>query len=283
MLHIENRQQLRDDGELLPLVERVTACLTGGAPIQSVQRCPRFLGATPGWVVFQDSQQSGFGINAEGLVGSRTNLRLKLNGLQYTRRIIEEFGGREGFPLMLTDRLQCPAGWVLYQVAVRTGSVLCAVSLPAPQLKGRSPAVPRQSITVSVPFIATLPWDGLMNVGATRVVRTLIVECREQRFRGELGVSEEGGMSIQRGSAVDVEEGGEVGKTTEPGALIRLDIGEIELSLQEIVALRSGSKIELKAELPLPCFMRVGATTLAHGELQVNDDSIVLRIKEVMG
>jgi flagellar motor switch/type III secretory pathway protein FliN len=283
MLHIENRQQLRDDSELILLVERVAACLTGGAAVQSVQRCPRFLGATPGWVIFQDARQAGFGINAEGLIVSRTNLRLKLNSLQHTRRIIDEFGGREGFPLMLTDRLRCPAEWTLYQVALRTGSVLCAVSLPAPRLVGKRPVITREEFRVSVPLIAALPWDGPMNVGETRVVQALSVECPQQRFQGKLRVSEEGGMSIQRGMAVDVEEGMEPEETTQPGALIRLDLGEIELSLQEIVALRSGSKIELKAELPLNCFMRVGATTLARGELQVDQDSIVLRIKEVMG
>jgi len=89
-------------------------------------------------------------------------------------------------------------------------------------------------------------------------------------------------MTIQRNVAEEMDAEVERERSGMAGALIRLDLGEIELSLEEIVALRSGTAIELKADMPLRCFMRVGSTTLAQGELRTEERGLVLVVKEVM-
>jgi flagellar motor switch protein FliM len=113
-------------------------------------------------------------------------------------------------------------------------------------------------------------------------MRALRVECPQQRLWGVATVSEEGVMKVQSEDALNSGAGGVEVNAASAGALVRLDIGEIELSLQEIVALRSGTAIDLKAEMPLRCFMRVGSATLALGELAIEDRGLVLRITEVM-
>jgi hypothetical protein len=283
MLQIENRQQLLEDGELLPLVEQLVACFTEGLPISGIYRGVRCLGSTPGWIVFQDSRNGGFAVNVEGLVRSRTNLRLRVNSLHHARRIIERFGGREGFPLKLTDRLQCPAEWTLYQVSLRGGSILCGMSSPPPLLSHGVMIKEERVLRVNTSFVGYLPVEGLVSVGEAWMLGSLLVECPDQRFRGRLFISQEGAMSIQRDAMSETGDDLGVAGGTTAGALMRLDLGEIELSLHEVAALRSGSRIELKAELPLRCFMRVGTTTLAQGELQVDGEELSLRITEVMG
>jgi hypothetical protein len=282
MLHIENRGQLQDDGELLPMVERIAACMAGGASVQSVRRADRRLGAAPGWIVFRDEQERGVAVNVGGLIPSRTPLRLRLDAVQHALLIIECFGGRESFPLRLSDSQECPPHWTLYQAQVRSGSILCGVSLPAPDLIAQTKVRPRALPRVRCAFAGRLTWDDLIHVGQTRLTDVLMVECPAQKFIGILRITEEGSMTIQRNVAEEMDADVEREQSSAAGALIRLDLGEIELSLEEIVALRSGTAIELKADMPLRCFMRVGSTTLAQGELRTEERGLVLIVKEVM-
>jgi len=61
---------------------------------------------------------------------------------------------------------------------------------------------------------------------------------------------------------------------------VRLDLGEIEIGIEELLALRAGSSIELTSEAPLRCFLRIGATTLAAGEIAIQGDKLSIRVTE---
>jgi hypothetical protein len=283
MLIIENREQLRIDGELLPLVEQVVSVVARDSKIRSIERAPNSLRHSPGWIVFSDSEIRGVALNLEGAVPSRTNLRLRLNCIGHAQRVVAGFGGRNKFPLWLTDREECPSDWALYRVSLCGGTILCAASSSQPVIMAQAVTRGRQLPDVALSFVGEVLWDGLISVGETRLVQPLKVECHQQRFSGFITVLEGGVMSFQseealRSGASEVQAKGELS-----GALVRLDIGDVELSLNELAALRSGTAIELKAELPLSCFMRVGATTLALGELSLDGHGLVLRITEVVG
>jgi flagellar motor switch/type III secretory pathway protein FliN len=77
-------------------------------------------------------------------------------------------------------------------------------------------------------------------------------------------------------------EGQEPMTDAEQQAILRLDIGEIQLSLAELLALRNGSEILLHSQLPIKCFMRVGTTTVAEGELDVVESGVRLTVREVL-
>ena len=63
--------------------------------------------------------------------------------------------------------------------------------------------------------------------------------------------------------------------------MVQLNLGEIELSLSQLAALRSGSRIELDAQMPFKCALRIGATTLATGEINQIDNRLSVRILEI--
>ncbi len=282
MLRVENRDQLRIDAELVPLVEQLVACVGCGGSIRAIERAENSLRHVPGWVVFCGPAQRGMAVNLEGIFPSRSHLRLRLNSMQYAQHVVAGFGGQAAFPLRLTDREECPADWNLYQVHVQGGLILCAASSPAPMFTAHPPIGVRQLPQAALVFVGHIAWDGIVSVGETCVMRALRVECPQQRLWGVATVSEEGVMKVQSEDALNSGAGGVEVNAASAGALVRLDIGEIELSLQEIVALRSGTAIDLKAEMPLRCFMRVGSATLALGELAIEDRGLVLRITEVM-
>ena len=284
MLLINNRQSLRDDGELLPLIEQLATCVAEGRVVRSVQRGADSLRTAKGWLVFCDSQNQGMAVNIEGVVSSKSELRRRLNSLRCAQTVIESFGGTTGFSLRLTDAAECPSDWIMYQVSVAGGCILCAASLPSPKLPLQERRVLRRTPRIACPFVGYLPSEGLVSVGETWNLKELAVEWFDQRVCGHLRVGKEGIMVIQADNSVDFDEEG-VAETPAPiGAVIRLDLGDIELSLDEIAALRAGSRIELQADMPMSCFMRVGSTVLAQGELSIGEDGgLVVRIQEVAG
>jgi hypothetical protein len=290
MLEIRNLSQLREDYELLPLVEKIVGCVADGSVIGSIQRCVvsqregSALCAAPVWLVFSDLQQSGIAVNLQGLFYSQTNFRSRINAVQMARSIVEDLGGQPNCLLRLTDCEDYPSEWRLYKVFLSRGSILCAVSSPAPRINLNPTLHTRSLPRVKIALTSYIDWKGLVCVGERRLVRALRVQCYQQRFSGDLVLSLGGQMSIQSRGGDLSEAGSEISEGAKTGsALVRIDLGEIELSLQEIIALRAGTTLELKADLPLRCYMRVGATTLAEGELDIDGDNLVLCVKEVIG
>jgi flagellar motor switch/type III secretory pathway protein FliN len=289
MLSSASRKRLGEDAQLLPLVEQLAECVESGSPILSIKRAAIPAYATPGWMVFCDPQQLGIAVNLQGVVPSRTNLRLRLHIIQYARRIIDSFGGREQFPLRLIETDMCPTSWIGYEVYVPNGAILCAVSLPPPLLLPASPLAACRTTRVqrvsaiSVNFVGYARWCGIVSVGETQVMGVLKVECPQQRLWGEITVSEGGIMRVQREDPPSLKSEGAGADSDSVGVLVRFDIGDVELLLHELAALRSGATIELEADLPLRCFMRVGSTTIAQGELSLGERGLMLLVTEVAG
>jgi flagellar motor switch/type III secretory pathway protein FliN len=62
---------------------------------------------------------------------------------------------------------------------------------------------------------------------------------------------------------------------------VQINLGDIELSLKELAALRSGSRIEIDTQMPIQCALRIGSTTLASGEISRIDDKVSVKIMEI--
>ena len=288
MLSIKNRGQLLTDSELIPLVEQMVTCLGFGNNIRSIVRDDAALRHIPGWIVFSGAKQLGMAFNLEGLVLSKSNLRLRINHIQQAQQVVAGFGGRDAFPLWLSGREDCPVDWPLYRVSVGKGVILCSASSPAPVFtsqrqvtSARLPISVSRLTHVTLIFTGYLVWNEMVSVGESHVIQSLRVECAQQRWVGVITVSQEGVMNIQSKDTCKSDPSNEHSEAHYSGVVVRLDIGEIKLSLQELVALRSGTAIEIQAEMPLRCFMQVGVTTLAQGELSIEDHGLVLRVTEV--
>ena len=61
-------------------------------------------------------------------------------------------------------------------------------------------------------------------------------------------------------------------------ASVRLDLGEIEISVRELLELRPGSVLNLGAKPPLPCALLVGTTSLAQGVIECIGETLRVRI-----
>jgi flagellar motor switch/type III secretory pathway protein FliN len=280
MLSLRNHHELAEHAELVPLVEQIALCISSGSAVRGIERRddPE-LKEMPGWIVFSDVHGRGIALNPSDFLPSKTPLRRHINFVQQAQKIVSGFtAANRPFPLFLREEKSCPSDWRVFQAHVRAGSFLCAASLPAPQVSFQGIRVARSTPLVRLPLAAEIAWFEDVAIGATQHISQIRVANQEQRIVGDIRISEDGVMTMQTVAALEEMIEGE-----SPKAIMRVDIGEIQLALEELAALRNGSVIELDAQLPLKCFMRVGGTTLAEGELSLDESGLRVTIKDVIG
>jgi flagellar motor switch/type III secretory pathway protein FliN len=279
MLALRNQRELAEDAELVPLIEQLALCVTSGSGVRALERIEdSAVKDMLGWVVFSDSEGRGIGINLSGFVPDKTPLRRRLNVVHQARKLVECFTSDAApFPLYLQEDPLCPEDWRVFRASVRAGSFLCAASFPTTELSFQGIHVARSLPWVRVPLAAELAWSGEIVRGASQLVGHVRVVNDEQRICGRLFLSEEGSMAIETSVAEQ-----ESVQQRAYDVIVRIDLGEVQLSLEQLSALRSGSVIELDAKPPVSCFLRVGGTTLAQGELIVDEVGLRLTNKDVI-
>jgi flagellar motor switch/type III secretory pathway protein FliN len=81
--------------------------------------------------------------------------------------------------------------------------------------------------------------------------------------------------------AIEIQNGEESQVVEAEPFGVRIDLGEIRLSLEMLTALRAGTAIELDTTFPTECYLRIGATTLAKGMVRSCDSGLTIDIEEV--
>lgn len=79
---------------------------------------------------------------------------------------------------------------------------------------------------------------------------------------------------------IEVSSPSEIEERSVPG--VRLDLGEIEVRLSDIVGLRPGAVINLGEVTLEKCFVRLGATVLAEGRFASHEGQLLLTIQSVL-
>jgi hypothetical protein len=111
------------------------------------------------------------------------------------------------------------------------------------------------------------------DVGVRVGISSLTVKIPEFFIEGRLVIDKEKGMAIEVVS--EVEQGNIL-------PAVRIDLGELEISLADVLGLRAGSVVKLGPYAPLKCFLRIGSSTLAEGEFRSLEDGAVIEITKVL-
>lgn len=269
-LTVRNRDALQERARSLPVIEAMLGEIVPAKHIRSIEVVSSSVCAEPGWIVLQDVRGRGLGINIMGVEPACTTLRRHIVCARGAHKLAHWMRGISTSGFTLRADPGCPQGWGMVRVTTDSGSFLYAAS-ECGVIAGRSPSergMPRVALRVVGTVVAKPEW---FEQGIIEVDR-LAFEIESQNVRGSLYVCAEKGMGIH------VEEDSAIESPGDSGVLMRLDLGDIELSLNEVVALRAGSVIELQGTEPLRCYMRVGSTVLAEGEVAVKEDRIVVRV-----
>jgi flagellar motor switch/type III secretory pathway protein FliN len=126
---------------------------------------------------------------------------------------------------------------------------------------------------VRLRLFATMPKPDQVVEGERIVVDELVFDLPEV---GIVGRGVWGGEHM----TMEVEERSDVCEQQVPG--VRLDLGEIEVRLSDLVALRPGAVLDLGGASLERCYVRVGSTILAEGRFTTCEGKLTLTIEAVV-
>ena len=281
MMEIRNGSYLFERARRMPFVEHLALCLSGGGSQAPMLRIEEVSAEdVTGWIVVRCGGDTGFAVQVNSLLPSHSELRRRLNFLDVARKLVSAFGGgAEEFEI--TDVEDIPEDWLRWKVMLKQGAFLCASSPETPKLSFRGMYVAPSPKLVKV----SLSLHGIVSEIDRRTIyhpgdllRIFEISGAIEGFAEcvDIKIGMEGAMSIA------VNNGGEVDMVQDSSFGVRIDVGEIKLSLEMMAALKGGATIELDAVLPMVCFLRVGATTLAKGLLRTTEGGVSVEIEEVL-
>jgi hypothetical protein len=102
----------------------------------------------------------------------------------------------------------------------------------------------------------------------------LSVVLEESGLTGKMLPIEGGRMGIQ----FDEEDNRELAWT--PG--ISLELGDLEMKFEDLLALKPGHNLEIAAPHPTRVYLRVGRSQLAVGQLEVRQGGFVVKVIEIL-
>jgi flagellar motor switch/type III secretory pathway protein FliN len=278
MLQLSNREDLVRNTEFIPLIEQVGLCVSSGSTVRAIVESDQAAKERADWIVYADDRSRGIALNAGGVAPDATPLRRHINYAVQAQKLARCFRAHEGAPpLYLQDTCACPAEWRVFRVSLATGDLLCAVSLSCPELVIHALRRTRSPAKAQVALQAHLQWNESIAIGALQVFTGVLVTVADQDISGSLSISGEGYMTV---SPVNVEPASK--EISQASVQVRVDLGEIELTLEELAALRVGTKLELAVEFPLQCYLRIGSSTLGVGEISRVDGGMQLTLKEMI-
>jgi hypothetical protein len=191
--------------------------------------------------------------------------------------VVKGFGGPRAFPFTLSLRTVPPESWSVCKVEGVVNTVWCSASLPALEPPARNASEPYEP-RVRMRFFALLPGEGDLAQGWSITVEELCIELPEVGVVGRARCR--GGDMTLEVIEGEVREEGDAFEQRIPG--VRLDLGEIEVRLSDLVGLRPGAKLDLGRVDLDRCCVRLGSTILAEGRFSVCDGKVTLTIESVV-
>jgi hypothetical protein len=277
MLKLRETEALSEYGALAPLVEQVILQVVGIPPDNIRRDATGETHVTPGWSVFEDDEGRGIAVNLQRGNADTTQLQGRFNLFQQTLVVAGALKALSSeAELCLSDGDTCPSDWAMFYVEVDTRTIGCAVSGPPPRLMAHEPRRTLRDAVIAVHLTALCAWEGAVAVGEYREMSTLRVALGQGDVTGVLCRREEGEMTMQL-KGVEGDERG-LGEENMP---VKIDLGEVRLSLEQLLAVRRGMEISLDAEMPLRCYMRIGTTIIAEAVLELESNGVRLTIVDV--
>lgn len=266
-LCIKNVEQLRREWELRPLLERVADLVAPDAHVREIVAEERKPSESEGWMCLMAGPSRGIALQLAGLFSLSSPMRRALSRAQLARRLAAAFSSR--FPHLVWEENTRPGDdWLMFTIRYEAGECLCACTISMSELIPVRDEQRKSARFVHVELVSEFHSLESLEVG----VAELPIRLPALHVRGVLRVSEGGMVSVR------IDETDSAGFLNR--AFVRLDLGEIEIGLSELLGLQPGSVIELGSPSPLPCALRIGTTSLVQGVIESIGTTIRLRITE---
>lgn len=268
---ITNRAELEAERELLPVAQHILRALTSSGVVKRFQRVESSQ-SLPDWILFKGSDGAGFGVRVVTEETLVSPLQRTLRFVRQTQVVVTALGGASSLPYALSLDREPPPTWKVWELTGVAGSVWCAASTPLVKVP-RGGLFPLRDPRVRVKVLGVVTDAPQLGPGVEVVCKTIEVRMPELGIRGRCVCGGEG-------MAIEIDECNTAGEQQVPG--VRLDLGEIEMRLSDLVGLRPGATINLGEVTLERCFVRLGATVLAEGRFRTANGQLLLTVDSVL-
>lgn len=281
MIEVINQKELIEDGARRPFIDTLIRSVTRGkTPLYVKKSDATDQTCQSDWIVVRSSEGSGFAVHVATLLPAKSQLRQRVNYVHVAQILASSFGTPEEH-YQVTEETAPSTDWVWYRVAMAEGRFLCAVSPQVPALSflglQEAPRPPTICLPLSIRgSVSEVCRKQRFEKGDRIRVFYLLASIDESFDSMEVVSNEEGIMSIR----IEPRDDSKVAESDSFG--VRLDLGEVNLSLEMLSALRAGTTIELDAHFPMECFLRIGSTTLAKGVVRPCDKGLEVEIVDLL-
>lgn len=268
---IANRGDLRFEREVYPLCQNAMRALTSSGVVERFRR-EEASRPSSDWLVFKNQEGAGFAVWLDGSSEYASPLQRSLRFVRQAHALVKGLGSHHVLPCALSLDRAPPSSWEVWRIDGVTTSMWCASSNPVV-------SVPIRRVEAQREPCARLRMFGSIE-GVTELAVGVQVECGTIDARiPEIGVRARG-VWREGAMTMEIETCGEIAEQHIPG--VRLDLGEIEMRLSDLVGLRPGAVINLGDVAFERCFVRLGATVLAEGRFRHSDGKLLLTIESVL-
>lgn len=268
---LHNRDSLRAEQRLAFLARHLSETVTTSSTIRRLSHetdPPK-----EGWIIFAGEDGRGFGLRPEYESASYSSLQRSLEVVRGAQTVVKGFGGVSDFPFTFSLSDSPPDSWRVCKVEGVVSTVWCGASLPVIDIPTRGMRSVDWEPSARLRLFGALPAAEVNGVGSALVMNEIPVRMPEVGIIGRLVISE-GGIEMRVEERHD-----DVAEQPVPG--VRLDLGEIEVRLSDLVGLRPGAVLDLGHATLERCYLRLGATVLAEGRFSTHEGRLVLTIESV--
>jgi hypothetical protein len=274
-LCVSNAEVLKREHQLICMAEQIAQMLVPEGLKYSVVESSFAASPSKKWMVLTGDSSAGVAINTSEFSRDATPLTQMIDTVKVLCQVGQLMNQKSLEGLILSGQEEISESWRVFKVDFLKGALWLGVSekLPWSGLVQESLQRYASRTKVHVKLMGYLP---AFDEGTWQVlVRDIVVVAQDIHLHGRLRVQEGGSMAIE---VADNVAGAGVGSIAETKLPVRLDLGEVEMSLAELAALRTGSVMELSCGGPLHCFLRVGSGEVRRGVLRVKGDKMELSI-----
>jgi hypothetical protein len=293
-MKLRSRERLLHTAFIEEVARRVLSSLSQQVVVESVYAVPSLssseIGSTAAWLTVGSGELWRVALLSPVFLPAAAALARSRAALSVAGTIAEIIGDEmsenvcRDADTIVTSSSAPPVGWSGVEVHTPFGTLLC-VGVFDPSLRGlvELPQVTSrvQSVTSSanvrglrLPLVGygKLPGAAL-RVGGTINLADLVLCIPDAE--ATVRVFMEDGLMMEL-EAVKQRE-------SVAGAVpVRVDLGSLELTLEEIAALRAGHLLDLDSQLPAACFLRIGSTVIAEGVLDSAPAGLVIQLKKIV-
>lgn|GEM_PF-5807607 len=226
-----------------------------------------------GWSVLQDLRGTGIAIHVGEIIPSDTVLAEVTTRLRSAQTVSRFLEGLQPRALLMQEQDVLSPEWRV--VVLRFDSVCAWFGVVGDwRVWAKEQAVSSNGSQVRMSLVAHSEQEIEVVVGQEIKFSELRVVLEESGLTGKILPIEGERMSIQ------FDEDAEREFEWTPG--VSLELGELEMKLEDLLALKPGHNLEIASPHPARVYLRVGRSQLAVGQLELREGGLVVKVTEIL-